>query len=91
MLFGTQKINDQNHLEIGGCDTLDLAPQFGTPLYVMDEVLVRQNCRDYLRSFSSRYPSVKIAFAGKSLLISAMCRTRPLRKISAKIMVGAFI
>ena len=41
-LHGTSRINEQGHLEIGGCDTVDLAKRFGTPLYVMDEALIRQ-------------------------------------------------
>lgn len=74
MLFGTQIINSKGHLEIGGCDTVELAQSFGTPLYVMDEALVRQNCRDYLESFRKRYPNTEIAFAGKAFLNLAMCR-----------------
>ncbi|UUZ94365.1 hypothetical protein LJK87_07275 [Paenibacillus sp. P25] len=43
-LHGTSTINAQGHLEIGGCDTTDLAQRFGTPLYIMDEALIRQRC-----------------------------------------------
>lgn len=74
MLFGTQAINTQGHLEIGGCDATELARQFGTPLYVMDEALIRDNCRQYIKSFRSRYPNTDIAFAGKAFLTKAMCR-----------------
>ncbi|MBM3500678.1 MAG: diaminopimelate decarboxylase, partial [Armatimonadetes bacterium] len=71
--FGTQSINDQGHLMIGGCDVLDLAAEFGTPLYVLDEALVRENCREYQRAFRERYPDVQVAFAGKALLCQAVC------------------
>jgi len=71
--FGTQSINDRGHLTIGGCDTLDLAAEFGTPLYVLDEALVRENCRTYRRAFGKRYPEVEVAFAGKALLCQAVC------------------
>ena len=74
MLFGAQKVNSNGHLEIGGCDAIELAKQFGTPLFVMDEELIRQNCRDYLKSFRSRYENSAIAFAGKAFLTTAMCR-----------------
>lgn len=74
MLFGTQKINSAGHLEIGGCDTIELAGRFGTPLYVMDEALIRENCREFLSSFRSRYEDTTIAFAGKAFLTTAMCR-----------------
>ena len=71
--FGTQSINDRGHLTIGGCDTVDLAAEFGTPLYVLDEALVRENCRTYRRAFGERYPQVEVAFAGKALLCQAVC------------------
>lgn len=73
-LFGTQTINEAGHLEIGGCDTVELAAQFGTPLYVLDEALVRSNCRQYIDSFRQHLPAVEIAYAGKALLNLAMCR-----------------
>lgn len=74
MLFGTQKINPDGHLEIGGCDTSELAARFGTPLYIMDEALIRSNCRDYQKSFKNRYEDTTITFAGKAFLNTAMCR-----------------
>ena len=73
-LFGTQEINDHGHLVIGGCDTVQLAQQFGTPLYVIDEWLVRDNCRRYLKAFRAVMPEVEIAYAGKALLTTAMAR-----------------
>jgi diaminopimelate decarboxylase len=72
--FGTQRLNEQGHLEIGGCDTVALATEFGTPLYIIDEALVRDNCRQYLQSFRRRLPAVEVAYAGKALLTTAMCR-----------------
>lgn len=74
LLFGTQKINSHGHLEIGGCDTVELAQRFGTPLYVLDEALIRQNCRSYKRAFGAHLPAVDIAYAGKALLTTAICR-----------------
>ena len=73
-LFGTQAINAAGHLEIGGCDTVDLAKEFGTPLYVVDEAFVRGTCREYLKQFGARLPRVEIAYAGKALLTTAICR-----------------
>lgn len=74
MFLGTQKINSRGHLEIGGCDTVDLAREFGTPLYVMDEAAIRDAARAYLSAFSRRYPHNVIHFAGKAFLCMAMCR-----------------
>ncbi|MDQ2731509.1 MAG: diaminopimelate decarboxylase [Armatimonadota bacterium] len=74
MLVGTQKINDQNHLVIGGCDALDLVTQFGSPLYVMDEDTVRQHCRLFKRAFAKAWPGSEVTYAGKAFLPMAMCR-----------------
>src|SRR5206468_8931043 len=61
------------HLEVGGCDATELAREFGTPLYVMDEAAVRQRCRDYLRAFRARYPRVEVSFASKAFLCAGFC------------------
>lgn len=48
-------VNVENHLTIGGCDCTALAKEFGTPLYVMDENLIRENCRLYTDSVNRFY------------------------------------
>jgi diaminopimelate decarboxylase len=73
MLLGTQKINSRGHLEVGGCDTVELAQRFGTPLYVLDEECLRRTCRDYRRAFESRYPNVHISFSSKAFMTAAVC------------------
>jgi diaminopimelate decarboxylase len=70
---GTMRVNERGHLEIGGCDTVELAREFGTPLYVLDEALFRHNCREYYRHFVGRYGG-KVLYAGKALLTLAVCR-----------------
>jgi len=74
MLLGTQEINAAGRLEIGGCDVTRLAAEFGTPLYVMDEALIRENCRAYRAAFESRYPKNVICYASKAFLTTAVCR-----------------
>ena len=56
------------HLTVGGCDVVDLATQFGTPLYIYDEATIRANCRAYLRPLRERYPNSSITYAGKAYL-----------------------
>ncbi len=41
-------VNEQGHLTIGGMDTVELAREFGTPAYILDEAVIRKNCRTYL-------------------------------------------
>jgi diaminopimelate decarboxylase len=74
MLLGTQHVNARGQLEIGGCEASRLAAEFGTPLYVMDEELIRRNCREYRAAFESRYPRNVICYASKAFLSFAMCR-----------------
>lgn len=47
MLHPCLDINNENHLTIGGVDTVEIAKEFGTPVYVMDEQTIRNNCREY--------------------------------------------
>ncbi len=48
-------VNSKNHLEIGGCDTTELAKRFGTPLYVMDEEHIRKSMRSYKTAVDKFY------------------------------------
>lgn len=48
-------INEKGHLTIGGCDTVELAKEYGTPLYVLDENTIRTTCRSYVKSFKKFY------------------------------------
>jgi len=67
------RINDKGHLEIGGCDTVELAREFGTPLYILDEATFRQNCRSYHQSFMTKHNGL-VLYAAKALLNLAVCR-----------------
>jgi diaminopimelate decarboxylase len=74
MRLGTQRVNAQGHLEIGGCDALALAEAYGTPLYVLDEDALRARCRDYQDAFAPLKPDVHIAYAAKAALNRALCQ-----------------
>ena len=41
----------EKNLTIGGCDMVDLAQKYGTPLYVVDEQTIRGICKDYKKAF----------------------------------------
>ena len=62
----TTKVNEKGNLEIGGCDLVELAEKYGTPLYVLDEVTIRNICKDYKDAFSS-YPKINMMYASKAL------------------------
>lgn len=69
----TAKVNELNHLEIGGCDTVDLVNTYGTPLYVYDEEGIRTCCRQFKDAFSS-WDDVEILYASKAFMTRAMCK-----------------
>jgi diaminopimelate decarboxylase len=73
-LHGTQVVNEQGHLEIGGCDTVELAKKFGTPLYIMDEAHIRDICRQYHSSFVEGMENAEVIYASKAFSTLAMCR-----------------
>lgn len=62
----TTKINQAGNIEIGGCDLVELAEKYGTPLYVLDEETIRAVCRDYKNAFKA-YDKVNMMFASKAL------------------------
>lgn len=72
-LFGASKI-EGNDLVIGGIKASDLAKAYGTPLYVMDEQLLLDKCRGYIRGFKVKENNNKVAFAGKAFLTLEMCK-----------------
>ncbi|WP_160674641.1 diaminopimelate decarboxylase [Clostridium sp. C8-1-8] len=72
-LFGTMSV-EGNILEIDGIRATDLAEKYSTPLYVFDENLIRQNCREYYNSFNCESENNRVAYAGKAFLTLAMCR-----------------
>jgi diaminopimelate decarboxylase len=68
----TAKINNQNHLEIGGCDMVELADKYGTPLYVLDEQTIRKSCQGYQKAFSA-YKNSLMLYASKAFMTKSMC------------------
>ncbi len=68
-------INNQNHLTIGGMDTVSLAKEFDTPLYVLDEAQIRKNCRLYTSSLDRFYDgNGMILYASKALCNLSLCK-----------------
>ena len=73
-LHGTSRVNEQGHLEIGGCDTTSLAATYGTPLYVYDEAHIRAKCRSFVEAFRQTGFSFQVAYASKAFCTMAMCK-----------------
>jgi diaminopimelate decarboxylase len=69
----TACVNEQDHLVIGGCDTVELATRFGTPLYVVDEETIVRSAKACLQGLKN-YPKARVLYAGKAFLCLAMCK-----------------
>lgn len=65
-LYGTQSINELGHLTIGGVDTVDLAAQYGTPLFVYDIALFRERAQAFQKTFENEQVGYQVAYASKA-------------------------
>lgn len=70
----TTAINDDGRLEIGGCDVMSLAREFGTPLYVFDEATLRGQATGFLDAFRSRYANSRVVYACKAFINVPLAR-----------------
>jgi diaminopimelate decarboxylase len=70
----TAKVNKKGHLEIGNCDTVKLARDFGTPLFVVDEETIREQCRRYKNAFKTEDIRTEIIYASKAFSCIAVCQ-----------------
>ena len=66
------EVNDRGHLVVGGCDVIDLAAEFGTPLYLFDEAGLREKCREYKHEFDSRYEDTTVVYSCKAFINKAL-------------------
>ena len=68
-------VNDNGNLTIGGLDTTNLAKEYGTPLYILDENLVRENCRSFKASIENFYNGKGlVCYASKAFCCKEICR-----------------
>ena len=86
-LFGTMKVED-NQLTIGGAKASDLVKEYGSPLYVFDEELIREYCRDYRNYFRCEENNNRVAFAGKAFLTVQMCKLLKEENMSLDVVSG---
>jgi diaminopimelate decarboxylase len=80
--------NVTGHLEIGGCDVVDLAHEFGTPLFIYDEQTVREQCRAYHTAFGALTDSYEIVYASKAFSCRAMCELVAQEDLSLDVATG---
>lgn len=85
-------VNEKGHLTIGGCDTVELAKEYGTPLYVLDENVIRDTCRSYVNSFKKFYNGNGMPlYASKALSCKELCRIAKEENIGLDVVSGGEI
>ncbi|HEY2126579.1 MAG TPA: diaminopimelate decarboxylase [Streptosporangiaceae bacterium] len=67
-------VDADGELVVGGCRLADLAAEWGTPLYVVDEAAVRAQVRRFRRALDAAWPSARMVFASKAFPSTAMYR-----------------
>src|SRR3954465_9136048 len=68
------RVNERGHLEIAGCDVVELAGRLGTPAYIYAEDDIRGRAREYVRAFEQRTDAFEVIYASKSLPVTAAYR-----------------
>jgi diaminopimelate decarboxylase len=68
------RVGDRGHLEIGGCDVVELAREFGTPAYVVAEDDLRARARAFTDALAARHRDYDVLFASKAFPCTAVYR-----------------
>ena len=67
MICDNISVNEKGHLTFAGCDTVELAEKYGTPLYLMDEDKIREHVRCYKNAMQKHFPDGSLPeFASKA-------------------------
>jgi diaminopimelate decarboxylase len=68
------RVNERRHLEVGGCDVVEVAAEFGTPVYMYAEDDIRARARAYLDAFRARTEDFEVLYASKAAPVTAIYR-----------------
>src|SRR5690606_9294635 len=82
------RVNERGHLEVSGCDVVELAAEFGTPAYVYAEDDMRARARAYKEAFAARTDNYEIVFASKAAPFTAAYRVFAEEGLSADVASG---
>jgi diaminopimelate decarboxylase len=82
------RVNEGGHLEIAGCDVVELAKRFGTPAYVYAENDMRRRAREYVRAFEQRTDAFEVIYASKALPSTAAYRVMREEGLSVDVASG---
>lgn len=87
-LYGTQSIDGQGQLTIGGVNSVDLAQEYGTPLFVYDIELFRNRARSFQKTFESAGIGYQVAYASKAFSSIAIYQVAAQEGLSLDVVSG---
>ncbi|WML59873.1 diaminopimelate decarboxylase [Neobacillus sp. PS2-9] len=86
--YGSTGVNKSGNLEIGGVDAIELAQEYGTPLYVYDVALMRERARGFKRTFEEQNMKAQVAYASKAFSTVAMIQLAEEEGLSLDVVSG---
>ncbi|MDP4162501.1 MAG: diaminopimelate decarboxylase [Bacillota bacterium] len=84
----TINVNAKGHLEIGGVDAVDLANEYGTPLYVYDVSVIRERAKGFKQTFENENVKAQVAYASKAFSTMAMIQLAEEEELSLDVVSG---
>jgi diaminopimelate decarboxylase len=81
-------VNARGRLELGGCDAVELAREFGTPVYVVAENDLRSRARAFVDALSARHTDFDVLFASKAFPCTAVYRLLAQEGLSCDVASG---
>jgi diaminopimelate decarboxylase len=82
------RLNERGRLEVGGCDVVELAAEFGTPAYVYAEDDMRARARSFIEAFRERTGHFEVVYASKAFPCTAAYRLFAEEGLSADVASG---
>ncbi|MEH7303374.1 diaminopimelate decarboxylase [Neobacillus drentensis] len=86
--YGSTGVNKSGNLEIGGVDAIELAQEYGTPLYVYDVALMRERARGFKKTFEEQNMKAQVAYASKAFSTVAMIQLAEEEGLSLDVVSG---
>jgi diaminopimelate decarboxylase len=82
------RVNERGRLELGGCDAVELAREYGTPVYVVAEDDLRSRARAFVGALSARHADFDVLFASKAFPCTAIYRLLAQEGLSCDVASG---
>jgi diaminopimelate decarboxylase len=82
------RIDEEGRLQLGGCDAVELAREFGTPVYVVSEDDLRARAQTFVEAFTARTKDFDVLFASKAFPCTAIYRVLASEGIACDVASG---